>query len=293
MPSFQGLLEKDKERFLSLLSKNTSAAATIKDVESEYDRLLYAFNNEDENNTVRDAARQMIQTAKSAASFMDVQGETKLWTRTEYGVKPQKGKIRVLFWILLFLSLCAMGAGCGFFYYMLHGSADSVWDFLPMFILLGVSLLLFLCGLSCRRKKTEDTAKLEAEVSIDIQKVYRSVLSTVLIIDRNLEDLRTEERIQLRKQMKEQKDSIDKEEIDLLSHILESAYSSKEDDASVEMISQIKFYLHNNKIDVVDYSAENSSWFDLIPAYEAGTIRPAFVIEGLLIKKGLASEGAK
>ena len=176
---------------------------------------------------------------------------------------------------------------------MLHGTADSAWDFLPMFILLGVSLLLFLCGLSCRRKKAEDNAQLEAEVSIDIQKVYRSVLSTVLIIDRNLEDLRTEERIQLRKQMKEQKDSIDKEEIDLLSHILESAYSSKEDDASVEMISQIKFYLHNNKIDVVDYSAENSSWFDLIPAYEAGTIRPAFVIEGLLIKKGLASEGAK
>jgi len=32
MPSFQGLLEKDKERFLSLLSKNTSAAALYRTI---------------------------------------------------------------------------------------------------------------------------------------------------------------------------------------------------------------------------------------------------------------------
>ena len=49
MASFQSLLEQDKERFLSLLSKNTSTVAIIKDVEAEFDRLLYSFNNENEN----------------------------------------------------------------------------------------------------------------------------------------------------------------------------------------------------------------------------------------------------
>ena len=111
------------------------------------------------------------------------------------------------------------------------------------------------------------------------------------MIDKNLEDIRTEERIQLRKQMKDHKDSLDKEEIDLLAHILESAYATKQTDSSVEMISQIKYYLHGKKIEVVDYSEENSAWFDFIPAYDEGTIRPAFVIEGMLIKKGLASGG--
>ena len=58
MASFQALLEQDKERFLSLLSKNTSTVAIIKDVEAEFDRLLYSFNNESENDAVKDAANK-------------------------------------------------------------------------------------------------------------------------------------------------------------------------------------------------------------------------------------------
>ncbi|MBQ8995656.1 MAG: hypothetical protein IJ091_07555 [Oscillospiraceae bacterium] len=291
MATFQGLLEQDKERFLSLLSKNTSSAAVIKDVEAEFDRMLYAFNNEDENESVKQAASQMIQTAKSSVAFLDVAGETKLWKRTAYDAKPQKGKIRWFFWLLLLLSLAALGASAGLYCYLKWSELNTVADFIPVFVLLGLSLLFFLAGLSCRRKAPENDTKLEAEVTVDIQKVYRSVLSAALVIDKNIEDIRTEERIQLRKQMKEQKDSLDKEEIDLLAHILESAYSTRDEDSSVEMISQIKFYLHSKKIEVVDYNRNNTAWFDSIPAYEAGTIRPAFVIEGMLIKKGLASEG--
>ena len=291
MASFQSLLEQDKERFLSLLSKNTSTAATIKDVEAEFDRLLYSFNNENENDAVKDAARQMIQTAKTAASFLDTSGETRLWERTAYGAKPEKGKRTFFFWLFLVLSVLSLAAYLGYLYYIIRMPFVSYQDYLPFALALPVVLLFLLTGITSRRKKNEEKPALEAEVSTDIQKVYRSVLSAVLVIDKNLEDIRTEERIQLRKQMKEQKDSLDKEEIDLLSHILESAYSTKTEDSSVEMISQIKYYLHSKKIDVVDYSQENSAWFDFIPAYEKGTIRPAFVIEGMLIKKGLASGG--
>ncbi len=291
MASFQALLEQDKERFLSLLSKNTSTVALIKDVEAEFDRLLYSFNNENENDAVKDAARQMIQTAKSTAAFIDTAGETKLWKKTAYGSKPEKGKRSFFFWVLLLLSICAFGGYSAYQYYIIHMPFKTITDFLPFLLLLPVVIFFFLAGVTSRRKAVEEQPDLEAEVSTDIQKVYRAVLSAVLVIDRNLEDIRTEERIQLRKQMKEHKDSLDKEEIDLLAHILESAYSAKDDDSSVEMISQIKYYLHNKKIEVVDYSDENSAWFDFIPAYDEGTIRPAFVIEGMLIKKGLASGG--
>ena len=291
MASFQALLEQDKERFLSLLSKNTSTVAIIKDVEAEFDRLLYSFNNESENDAVKDAARQMIQTAKSTASFIDTSGETKLWKKTAYGAKPEKGKRSFFFWLLLLLSVCALCGYSVYQYYLVHMQFKTIYDFLPFLLLLPVAIFFFLSGVTSKRKAVEEKADLEAEVSTDIQKVYRSVLSAVLVIDRNLEDIRTEERIQLRKQMKEHKDSLDKEEIDLLAHILESAYSTKQDESSVEMISQIKYYLHNKKIEVIDYSDENSAWFDFIPAYDEGTIRPAFVIEGMLIKKGLASGG--
>ncbi len=291
MASFQALLEQDKERFLSLLSKNTSTVAIIKDVEAEFDRLLYSFNNESENDAVKDAARQMIQTAKSTAAFIDTSGETKLWKKTAYGAKPEKGKRSFFFWLLLLLSVCALCGYSVYQYYLVHMQFKTIYDFLPFLLLLPVAIFFFLSGVTSKRKAVEEKADLEAEVSTDIQKVYRSVLSAVLVIDRNLEDIRTEERIQLRKQMKEHKDSLDKEEIDLLAHILESAYSTKQDESSVEMISQIKYYLHNKKIEVIDYSDENSAWFDFIPAYDEGTIRPAFVIEGMLIKKGLASGG--
>ena len=291
MASFQALLEQDKERFLSLLSKNTSTLAIIKDIEAEFDRLLYSFNNENENDAVKDAARQMIQTAKSTAAFIDTAGETKLWKKTAYGAKPEKGKRSFFFWLLLLLTFVAFGGYCAYQYYIIHMPFKSFSDFLPFLLLIPVALFFFLSGVISKRKVIEEQADLEAEVSIDIQKVYRAVLSSVLVIDRNLEDIRTEERIQLRKQMKEHKDSLDKEEIDLLAHILESAYSTKQDDSSAEMISQIKYYLHNKKIEAVDYSDENSAWFDFIPAYDEGTIRPAFVIEGMLIKKGLASGG--
>lgn len=291
MASFQNLLEQDKERFLSLLSKNTSTAAVIKDVEAEFDRLLYAFNNENENDAVKDAARQMIQTAKSAAAFLDTAGETRLWERTAYGAKTEKGKRSFFFWLFLVLSVLALAGYVGYLYYLMRTPLNSYKDYLPFALAVPVALLFLLAGITSKRKKVEVKRDLEAEVSTDIQKVYRSVLSAVLVIDRNLEDIRTEERIQLRKQMKEHKDSLDKEEIDLLAHILESAYSTKQEEASAEMISQIKYYLHGKKIDVVDLSEENSAWFDFIPAYDEGTIRPAFVIEGMLIKKGLASGG--
>ena len=293
MASFQSLLEQDKERFLSLLSQNTSTVAIIKDVEAEFDRLLYSFNNENENDAVKDAARQMIQTAKSTATFIDTAGETKLWQKTAYGAKPEKGKRSFFFWIFLLLSFIALGGYCVYQYSLMRMPFKNLPDYLPFLLLLPIALFFFISGITARRRTLDKSPDLEAEVSTDIQKVYRSVLSAVLVIDRNLEDIRTEERIQLRKQMKEHKDSLDKEEIDLLAHILESAYSTKQDDSSVEMISQIKYYLHNKKIEVVDYSDENSAWFDFIPAYDEGTIRPAFVIEGMLIKKGLASGGNK
>ena len=45
MATFQSYLEQDKERFLSLLSKNGSVSATIKEVENQLDRMLYKFSN--------------------------------------------------------------------------------------------------------------------------------------------------------------------------------------------------------------------------------------------------------
>ena len=49
--------------------------------------------------------------------------------------------------------------------------------------------------------------------------------------------------------------------------------------------------LHRQQIEVVDYSEENARYFDLMPGASAGTIRPALIADGSLLKKGLASKG--
>ena len=64
------------------------------------------------------------------------------------------------------------------------------------------------------------------------------------------------------------------------------------------MIAGNRYYLHCKHVEVTDHDAASSgdaggteNWFDLIPAYETGTLRPALVSEGKLLKKGLASLG--
>jgi hypothetical protein len=56
-------------------------------------------------------------------------------------------------------------------------------------------------------------------------------------------------------------------------------------------VDQIKYFLHKNQIEVVDYSKDTAQYFDLMPGTKAGTIRPAMVANGRLLKKGLASKG--
>ena len=41
----------------------------------------------------------------------------------------------------------------------------------------------------------------------------------------------------------------------------------------------------------MDYSAEHAAWFDMMPSFKEGTLRPALTKDGTLLKKGLASGG--
>ena len=62
---------------------------------------------------------------------------------------------------------------------------------------------------------------------------------------------------------------------------------------ALEKINEIKYYLHKQQIEVVDYSADTAQFFDMMPGQIAGTIRPAMVADGSLLRKGIASAGTK
>jgi hypothetical protein len=113
----------------------------------------------------------------------------------------------------------------------------------------------------------------------------------MLSVDQSVEEIRASERWKQR----EKAGSIDGKtvtpsELELFSDLLTAAYSGDAEYA-LEKIEQIKYFLHRQQIEVVDYSKENEKYFDLMPVSKAATIRPALVAQGGLLKKGLASSG--
>ena len=81
-------------------------------------------------------------------------------------------------------------------------------------------------------------------------------------------------------------------ELDLFSDLLAASYS-QDPDYALEKLEDIKYYLHRQQIETVDYSQETAQFFDLMPGQYAGTIRPALVADGTLLRKGVASAGSK
>ena len=81
--TLQTILEQNRERLMSAISGADTVSA-IRMLNSELDRILYTFNDQEENTGVRVAANSMVQLAKASCSLVDSAGETKIYGRTEY-----------------------------------------------------------------------------------------------------------------------------------------------------------------------------------------------------------------
>lgn len=311
--TLQTILEQNKEHLMSALS-GTDAVSATRVLSRELDRMLYTFNDQEENARIREAAGSMIQTAKAACPFIDSAGETKIYGRTEYGeAAPAKKKVSRFGLVLLIIGLI----GAAVTVIGVHklatavaaGSADWASSGLPprsalTAIPLSTVAVLFFAGMLLRSRKKASKETLQAETKTDASKIYSHLLSVILVIDKCLDDVRSSVRQEEKNRLKDQVSAMDPAELELLSQLLEDAYGRKDiDEQAVEEISQIKFYLHRKNIDVIDWSADDgrsgadgesasrSGWFDMMPAYKNGTIRPALAAGGTLLKKGMASAG--
>ena len=298
--TLQTILQENRERLMSAVSGADTGSAT-RTLNSELDRILYTFNDQEENDRVREAAGSMMQVAKASCSLMDSAGETKIYGRTEYSdAGATKKKVPV--WAILLLIVGLIGAAVTVAGIQLLATsaarASADWEssgLPPRSMMAAVPLItaaaLFLAGMLMKRGKEIPREKLHAETTVDASKVYNHLLSMVLVMDKCIEDIRQTTKQEERERMREQISSMDPAELELLSQLLENAYSRKgEEEQADEEISQIRFYLHRKNIDVVDWTADAASgWFDMMPAYRSGTIRPALVCDGRLLKKGMAS----
>ena len=287
------LLEKDKDNLITELAAAGTADKAIRVLENEMDKLLLRHNEQCESDRERESAAYMTQAVRLSLPLIDSNGAIKVWERG--GGDPDQGgsfKISFLMLFILGLALCVFGFGPMFFdayvaadpkvrnEVILHGGATIV----------GL-ISLYFAGYVYSRPKKAGKREHQVEIKVDADKIYRNFRTAILSIDQSLEEIAAAERWEKR----DHAGSIDgrtvtTSELDLFSDLLAAAYSG-DPEYALEKIEQIKYFLHKQQIEVVDYSKETAKYFDLMPGSRAATIRPALVAQGGLLRKGLASTG--
>ncbi len=298
MKTLQSILEQDKDRLMGQL-KGADRENTVRQVDLELDRVLFAFNDQDLSDSVRFCAQSMVRTAKAAAGWIDSDGEAVIYGRTDYGSgsgdgagrsKKQSGRPDAVFWVLLAAGIFLLAVLAAWLF-VISASLEAEKRFaVPFLLIIPAAVCLFLAG---RRMKTGPAVKkgkeeLFARSWPDPDRVYRNLLSAVLVMDESLKKLTESEAIAVRRERTEQALDPHIPELELLTQLLEETWTG-EDDLSREIRSKVKFYLHRKGMELCEYSDRHADWFDRIPAGEPGTIRPAVVMEGIPVKKGLAS----
>jgi hypothetical protein len=288
------LLDKDKSNLITELSNAAIPEKAIKVLENETDKLVLRFNEQCDSERERETAAYLMQAVRLSLPLIDSTGTTKVW---EHDKEPKKAKsssdrISVPAALLMFagIVLCLYAM----FPMIIAGMEASepattrelVIRMLAVFGGLAAGIL---GGLMVRRGPVRTAKEQQVEIHVDADKLYRYYRTTILSVDQSLDEVGARERWDKR----EQAGNIDGRpattpELDLFSDLLAASYSG-DPEYALEKIEAIKYYLHRQQIEVVDYSESTRQYFDMMPGTKTGTIRPAMVADGNLLKKGLAS----
>lgn len=285
------LLEKDKNNLLTELSNAANAEKAVKVLENETDKLLLRYNEQCSSEAVRETAAYMMQAVRLALPLIDSSGKTKVWEHEQK--KESAGKsIPGILLLILGIGLAAYAmiplimAGLSASDAVTHRELAT-----RLLSMLAAVCVSYAGGTLMNRAPGKGKKEHHVEIRVDADKLYRYFRTVMLSVDQSLDEVSARERWDKR----EQAGNIDGRpattpELDLFSDLLAAAYSG-DPEYALEKIDSIKYYLHKQQIEVVDYSESTRQYFDLMPGSGAGTIRPAMIADGTLLKKGLASTG--
>ena len=289
MATMQALLEKDKERFLQNMKAAKSPGESVRALEEQLSRILTEYNEDEESIEVKTNAKMLVETLISSAGLLDCDGESIIWSKSQYRKGVSKPKRSIWFVLFIILGLLLLIASFGFLIYF----TDTLPPSNNMLIGLGLALLgalfMLFAGISSAKKNKENREDLYAETIPDPSKTYHILLNSVLTMDRILTQIKNKEVLDQKKALLEEKEEFNKEDLSLLTGLLESAYAEPDNEYAKEVISEISYYLHRKKIEIVDYNGENKEFFDRMPSQNSSTIRPALIMADTVLVKGLAA----
>ena len=289
------ILEKDREGILSGIAQAGTAAKAVTVLENETDKLLLKYNDQCESDREREAAAYMMQAVRLSLPLIDSAGKTTVWEKgTDKQDKGEKGKLNLPF-VLLTLGAVILVA-YGLVPLVVAGVVNAGEEYRTQLLIrccfvIGGMIMGFFAGAMQRRTEKKSAKEHQVEIRPDADKIYRNYRAAIYSVDQSLEEISAAERWSKRQKA----GNIDSRkattpEIELFSDLMAASYSG-DPEYALEKIEEIKYYLHKQQIEVVDYSKENAQYFDMMPGTQAGTIRPALVADGQILKKGLASTG--
>ena len=289
------LLEKDRENILTSITQAGTAAKAVTILENETDKLLLKFNDQCDSDREREAAAHMMQAVRLSVPMIDSAGKTKVWERgSDDSAKKEKGKVSIPFVLLTIASVLLVAYGLVPLVVASLINAGEQYRtqlIVRCCFVIGGMIMGFFAGAMQRKKEKQAAKEHQVEIRPDADKIFRNYRAAIYSVDQSLEEISAAERWSKREKAGE----IDGRkattpEIELFSDLMAASYSG-DPEYALEKIEEIKYYLHRQQIEVVDYSEDTAQYFDMMPGARGGTIRPALVADGALLKKGLASTG--
>ena len=287
-------LEKDKNQVMAQLDQAGSPEKAQKVLSQTLQKLLFQYNEDCGEPQEREAAAYMLQTAQMALPLVDTAGEPKVWERPagmDGAGAPVKASGRSTGFLIA--GVIALGVS------LVAAATRSMGILgalsLPV-ILIALALafvLIYLAGYYRGAPAAPGKKKnpmYQVEMLTDTQKAFRCLRAIVISVDQTLEQIGAGLKWEKDREGFEIEDKADAAQIELFSSLLEAA-ASGDGQFALDQLEQVKYYLHTKQIEAVDYSSDTAAWFDVMPSTRTGTIRPALVSGGRLLKKGLASGG--
>ncbi len=290
-------LEQDKGQVMHQLDEAKAPAQAQKVLSQTLQRLLFQYNEACDSDNGRQAAAYMMQTAQMALPLVDTAGEPKVWERPEglqaadaAAMKQAGSKRSTGFLIAGVVSLGVSLIAAATRSMSILGALS-----LPV-ILIALALafvFVYLAGFyrGAPPKAGKGKAAVhQVEIPMDTQKAYRCLKAIVVSVDQTLDQIGADTQWQDGRQAYEIEDKADAAQIDLFASLLEAA-ASGDGQYALDQLENVRYYLHTQHIEAVDYSPETAAYFDIMPSAKTGTIRPALISGGKLLKKGLAAGG--
>lgn len=286
------ILEKDKGSLLTALTGAPSAEKAVIVLENEIDRLLLRYNEQCSSEREREATAYMMQAVRLSLPLIDSNGKVKVWEHEDEEAASAKGGILSALLAVVGIALCVFGLIPMVMTWLSYSESTSQNTIITRAASVVAGLIMiFLSGYLMSKPSGKKRRQHQVEIHVDADKVYRNFRTAILSVDQSLEDVRSREKWEQR----EQAGNIDGRpattpEIELFADLIAASYSN-DPEYALEKIDDIKYFLHRQQIEVLDYSEATKQYFDLMPGVKAGTIRPALIADGTVLKKGLASTG--